>query len=198
MTTRVELINNALLRIGANPLQSDTAAGAEPFVEIFAGVMARLSAHPWTFYKRTRRLVQLSLAPEILWTYAYQLPADRLGPPRALYADAAGRPLTRFDVQGDQILCNEAQLWAEIAIAYDAVLWPGDFRELVNVALMAEFALSVREDRGLHDRLYQKAFGSPGQNGMGGLLASTLENDAQATPATTVGGGENPLIDVRA
>ena len=199
MTTRVEQINTALLRIGANPLQSDTAAGAEPFVAIYTGVMARLSAHPWTFYRRMRRLVQLALPPEILWAYAYQLPADRIGPPRALYWDTRSRtPLTEYDIQGDQVLCDQPQLWADIPLISDAVLWPGDFQELQQVALMAEYALSVREDRALHDRLYQKAFGSPGQNGMGGLLASCLENDAQATPATTVGGGVNPLIDVRA
>lgn len=198
MTTRIVLINRALLRIGAIPIQSDIIPGSEQHVAVYDGVVERLAADPWTFLKTTRRLVQLATAPLRGWLYAYQLPPEMLGGPRAVYADqATDQPLTTFDIEGDQLLCNQPQVWL-VFTRFDAVArWPGDFRELVTLALMAEYALSVREDRALHDRLYAKAFGTPAQNGRGGLYAAALENDSQGVPATTVGGGANPLIDVR-
>jgi hypothetical protein len=55
----------------------------------------------------------------------------------------------------------------------------------------------VREDRPLHDRLYQKAFGTPQQMGQGGLYGMAMESDAQGVPSTPIAGGVNPLIDVR-
>ena len=75
--------------------------------------------------------------------------------------------------------------------------WPGDFRELFTVALMAELALSIREDRPLRNELYRQAWGTPQEGGRGGLFGAALDNDSQAIPSTIVGGGYNPLIDVR-
>ncbi len=62
---------------------------------------------------------------------------------------------------------------------------------------MSELALTIREDRPLRDKLRQDAFGSPSEGGVGGALGTALANDNQALPSTVVGGGINPLIDVR-
>lgn len=196
---RVRVINAALARIGAIPIQSDMDPFARPHVEVYDAVTKRIFAYPWSFAKTTRRLVARADAPDPAhWLTWFDLPPDRIGPPRAVYTDPdCRRPLTDFDIADGRLLCNDAQAWLVFMRFVTWERWPGDVYELVQVAMMAEYALSIREDRPLHDRLYQKAFGTPQQNGMGGLLSSALENDSQGTPSTVVGGGENPLIDCR-
>ncbi len=199
MTDRITMLNRALLRIGAEPLVSEADPGAEQHLAVYDSVIERLAAHPFTFLKITRRLVRLSAAPEQLWAYQFQLPSDRLGPPRSVYpsADTTRNVTVAYDLIGDRLLTDCPEIWATLTTSTGWQRWPGDFRELFAVALMAELALSVREDRPLHDRLYAKAFGTPQQMGMGGLMGQALDNDSQAVPSTVVGGGANPLIDVR-
>jgi hypothetical protein len=199
MTGRIVMLNRALLRIGAEPLVSEADPGAPVHLAVFDSVLELFSAAPWSFLKATRRLVRLTAPPDGLYQYAYQLPSDRMGPPRAVYAsaDVNRRPLTAYDIQGDQLLADEAQIWATIVAVSSWEKWPGDFREAFITALMAELALSVREDRVLHRELYAKAFGPPSAGGLGGLFGMSLDRDSQGIPSTVVGGGANPLIDVR-
>ena len=196
---RVKIINAALARIGARPIETDDDPFALPHVEIYESVIGRVFSYPWSFAKTTRRLIARADRPDPPhWEVWYDLPPDRSGPPRAVYADPEfRRPVTDFDLADSRLLTHEPSVWLAFNRLTSWERWPGDVRELVVTAMMAEMALSIREDRPLHDRIYQKAFGTPQQGGMGGLLASALENDSQATPSTTVGGGENPLIDCR-
>ena len=197
--TRIEVINRALLRIGAMPVVDDLDPAAVQHVAVYDAVLADLASKPFDFFKTTRRLVRLSQAQDQKrYAYAYQIPADRIGTVRAVYIDAAARqPLTDFDIEGDLLLADPAQIWATVLTAGDPVRWPGDFTEAFMVTLMAELALSVREDRALHDRLWSKARGTPIEGGNGGLLKAALEANAQETGSAIIGGGVNPLIDVR-
>lgn len=199
MTDRITMLNRALLRIGAEPLVTEADPGAPVHLAVYDSVLERFGAHSWSFFKVTRKLARLSATPDALWTYAFQLPADRIGAPRAIYpsADTARQPTTNYDLIGDQLLTDFPDIWATTLRLVGYERWPGDFREAFITALMAELALSVREDRALHDRLYAKAFGTPQQMGMGGLFGAALDNDSQAIPSTVVGGMVNPLIDVR-
>lgn len=199
MSLRIEMLNRALLRIGANPLVNEQDPAAPQHLAVYDSVLERMASHPFSFFKAVRRLARLTERPSPShFAYAFQLPADRVAAPRAVYADERMRqPVTDYDIEGDRLLCGYEQIWLAYAVLRGPERWPGDFRECFTTALMAELALSVREDRSLHDRMWVKAFGSPGQNGIGGLFALALENDSQATPSTMVGGGVNPLVDVR-
>lgn len=199
MTLRIEMINRALIRIGANPLQSELVPGAEQYLAVFDSVVEDLASKPFSVFKATRRLVRDSSVARLgNWLYAYKLSPDACGPPRAIYASADGRqPVVDYEIEGDILYTSHEQVWATETTLRDIAKWKGDLKEAFTVCLMAEFALSVREDRSLHDRLYQKARGTPVQNGLGGLVGAALENDNQAMPSTQVGGGVNPLIDVR-
>lgn len=199
MASRIELINNALMRIGAQPLIDELDPLAPPHIAVYDSVLARLAAYPWTFMKTTRKLARLVDPPDPAhWKYAFTLPTDHGGGLRAVYDSATlRRPFLAFEVSGPHLLADVPDVWVVVMVTSQQQRWPGDFRELLMTAVMAELALSVREDRGLHDRLYQKAFGTPGQNGMGGLMGAALENDAQGVPDEEIGDGGNPLIDAR-
>lgn len=196
---RIVLINRALVRIGAVPLATEFDAAAQAPLAIYASVVEHLSSLPFSFLKSKRRLFRKTAPPDPpQWKHAFQLPPDRLGPPRAVYADKdARKPTTAYDLQGDELLADDPEIWAIVSADTDPNRWPGDFRELVMTALMAEMALSIREDRGLYDRLDAKAFGTPGQGRRGGMVAACLETDSQAIPSTMVGAQDNPLIDAR-
>jgi hypothetical protein len=199
-TLRIEMLNNALMRIGANPLQSEQDASAPQHLAVFDGVARDLASKPFSVFKSTRRLVRdlIPTGSPTHYLYAYKLPPDRCGPPRAIYPNAeARRPTTDYDIEGDLIYTTHEQIWCTVTTLRDLAKWSGDLQEAFITCLMAELALSVREDRPLHDRLWQKARGTPTQNGLGGLVGAALENDNQAQPSTQVGGGVNPLIDVR-
>lgn len=198
MTTRVEMLNRALLRLGADPIVSDADPAAAVHLAVYDSVAEQLAAKPWTFLKQTRRLARLIAAPVANWPYAYQLPADRDGPPRALYADQTmKRAYLNFDIQGDTVRTDAEQLWCQWTSVANPARWPGDFREGFTLLLMSELALSIREDRVLRDKLRVDAVGTPGEGGWGGMIGQALHNDNAAEPDVAIGGGLNPLIDGR-
>ena len=195
---RIQMLNRALMRIGAEPLVTEADAGAPAHLAVYDIMLERFAAHPWSFMNTTQQLLRLAAAPvPAHFKYAYQMPV-LLGAPRAVYDRPDKRePITAYDLESGVLLSDSAQIWLRFMRPVSPARWPGDFREAFVTALMAELSLSIREDRALHDRLYAKAFGTPQQMGQGGLYGMAMENDAQGTPSTIVGGGVNPLIDVR-
>lgn len=195
--TRIEMLNRALLRIGADPLLSEVDPGADIHIAIYDGVLEHVASLPWSFMRVTRKLVRTTAVPARGFAYSFQLPTDRIAAPRAVYDDPDGsRPLMDYDIEGDLLLADSREVWATLVVG-GAARWTGDFREAFTQALMAELALSIREDRTLHDRLIQKAFGTPSENGVGGLIGKALTADNQGLPSRVAGGGYSPLIDVR-
>lgn len=200
MTTRLEIIQQCQARIGDEPILSEADAGAQTHLAIFDAVRDDLlSRYPWTFATVIgRRLVRLTVTPEAHWQYYYQLPSDMLGAPRALYQDAINRrPFTNFDITENRVATDAESLWISYTRRADPVIWPGYFRELVNRVIMAEMALSIREDSVMFERFHQVSFGSPGQMGEGGLMAQAKNMDSQSHGSVILTEGSNPLIDVR-
>ena len=198
MTTRIEMLNRALLRIGADPLDSETDPGAPAHLAVYDSTLEHIAAHPWTFFKTTQRLVRLSARPAQHYAYAFQLPATRIGAPRAVYPSAQSRvPTTDYHIEGDTLLTDLAEVWLEFMELRQPAHWPGQFREAFTVALMAELALTIREDRVLWRELTVRAFGNPGEGGAGGLVGQALTADNMAEPGDAWMVDGNPLIDVR-
>jgi hypothetical protein len=198
VTTRVEMLNRALLRIGADPISDEIDPAAAVHLAVFDSVVELLSARPWSFAKRTVRLVRLAQSPVAHYRYAYQLPAESNAPPRAFYESAElRRPVTLYDIHDRNVLTDAEQIYATILVLSQPARWPGDFREGFTRLLMAELALSVREDRAMRERLQLEAVGSPQQGGWGGLIGAALDADNQAVPDVVLGFGVNPLLDGR-
>ena len=200
MTTRIELIDDARIAIGAGPLQVETAPGADSAIRIYERITKHLlSSYPWSFGKRKRQLVRLGDDPAQHWKYRFSKPSDMSGVPRAVYDSASehASPISEFEVLEDAIHANAPALWALYVLKADPSQWPGFFTEVVTVALAAEYALSVREDSVLRDKLRRDVYGSPEQQGEGGLLAQAKATDTQGQPAPRVMRAYNPLIDIR-
>lgn len=196
MSTRIEMLNRALLRIGADPIDTEADTGAAVHLRVYDSVLEHVASYPWSFMKTTRRLPQVSLATLHGYAYAYHIPPESIGAIRAVFADAETRvPVTDYDIEEKLLLTSQPQVWVTYMRLGNVARWPGDFREAFTVYLMAELALSIREDRVLRDTLRKDVFGMPSYGG--GLLDKAQSADSQQTPGRVVGGGYNPLVDVR-
>lgn len=199
MLTRIDLIDAALVRIGDEPLQSEAAPGAETHLAIFDSVTGYcLSANPWSWNTVTRQLPRLADAPPRYWKYQFEKPADMLGAPRAFYQNGECRtPFTDVELNDGTVQANVGALWLKHDKRSAPDAWPGYFVELIQVALMSQFALSVREDKALMQTLDQQAFGTPSEMRQGGLMGIAMGIDAQGKPSPVVGLGRNALLAAR-
>ncbi len=199
MTTRLELIKSAQVRVGDEPITSETDAGADTYSAIYDSVRDDiLSRYPWSFATVTRRLTRLAAVPEAHYKHYYQLPSDMLGAPRAAYDSATLRnPFVGYGLTENRLETDAEEVWLKYTIRPEPTLWPGYFVELVRVAMMSEIAMSVREDGVLYSRLREVAFGGERLMGQGGLFAQAKDIDSQSKPSAIIAEGTNPLVDVR-
>lgn len=199
MATRLELIQRAQARIGDEPILTESDPGADTHIAIYEGVVEDvLSRYPWSFATVTRRLVRLAEAPDAHWAYFYQLPADMLGAPRAAFErDDVAWPFMAWEITENRFATNAEKVWLRFTKRADPTYWPGYFTELVTLAVMAQMALSIREDGAMAERLRAAAFGSGGIDGHGGLMAQCQAMDVQGKPSPVVAEGTNPLLEAR-
>jgi hypothetical protein len=210
MSTRLAIIDEALVSIGALPLQAETAPGAESRIAEYDTVVAAiLSGYPWTFSTPTRRLTRLALTPPVAWRYAYARPVEMIGAPRAAYDQADCRQpffawelIVIIDGEGHKVpvLATDAeQVWLTFTSSIDPQWWPGYLKQVIVEALKAQYALSVREDRQLAERLKAAVYGSTATPGELGLLGHARNMDASAKPSSVLGQAltGNPLIMAR-
>lgn len=203
LRTSVSIVQEAMRRIGAIPIQSFDAQGPAAGTPegIFNSVLeTTLGSYPWHHRKKTGQLVQLTDPPARGWQYQYKLPAERIGPPRAYYDSKdnafnsnGGRPVTRFQLEGDRVWTDCSELWAEYPVIPPVTHWPGYFKEVMIKACMLEFALSIREDRQLRNQLYTELYGDPRKPGELGYFSIATDMDSQAQPSFPADGGRNPV-----
>lgn len=198
---RITLINRALARIGCRQIQSDLEPGPAGIevVTTADGVIADLlSKHPWHFTKNFTALTRLAEEPPLGWRSAFLLPPDRLALPRAYYDNPySDRPLLRFQIAATKVYTGSETLFAEYQYLPPPAHWPAHVQELAVLVLAAEYALEVREDTTLRDRLRRDAYGPPEMQGEGGQFKVCADLDAQAAPSQQPASGRNPLTDIR-
>jgi hypothetical protein len=199
VTSRLQHIRTAQVGIGDEPLEAETAPGADTYTLIYDRVRDDLLArYPWTWTQTTRRLARLTDEPAQHYAYAFQMPSDILGRPRAVFNDQLNRnPYTEYELTGNRLLTDAETIWMRYGRRAEIVLWPGDFYTLFDTVLRSEYALAIREDKSLYSLLQEMAFGSGGLSGNGGLYAQCCSMDAQSKPSPIIALGSNPLLSAR-
>lgn len=196
----VTIANRAVARIGGIQIQSFANPGPSGHIvpQTYNAVLEDLlGKYPWHFTKKKAAL-QRSASPTPGWTWRFQLPPDRLAPPRAIFNSATERrPFHDWEPMGDAILSNAEQLYAIYQWRPSPDWWPTYFRELVIMAVKAELAGGLREDWALRKSLRLEVYGSEQYQGEGGQFAVATSLDAQAQPSQEIDGGRNPLTEVR-
>lgn len=199
MIDKLEIVNRAMLRIGADPLQDleDETLGGQAADLVYDSVIEfALGVYVFSFARQMMQLSELATATPLTgFARVFQLPAERLGPPLRV-TDSITDPdhrYHRYQLQGETVHADETPLFAEIKFLADPVAWSGTFRDFAVLAVAAEYALSIGHDKSLRKDMRVNAYGNPSENYRGGALGAAIREDSFATPPKTAGWDNNPL-----
>ena len=198
--SKFDLCTQATALIGLGPVQSFSGSDRN----VIAGrlydtiMLALIESYPWNFAKvLSSSLTRLTEAPASQWTYFYQLPGALDGIVWALYTETTvdARPFKEWERIGNKIATNETAVYIKYAAVSEIAAMPKYFHLLVVTALAAAFAQPMKESKEMAEFYHQRAFGTPEQNGKGGLWSMATAADARGSPSTVQ--RDNPFIDCR-
>ena len=184
MASKIDLISQALVLIGDQPINSLTGSDrrqATANAIYDTTVQNELSKHRWGF---ARRKAQLSLTTEKViddeFRSAYQLPTD-------LISLIKIKPMSNYQVYGDKILTNMSQaVYCDYIANVDESEWPVYFAKMITYALAVDMSTAIRDNSTI-------------QSNMAALYESAARNarftDSQQHPQTPI--QHRPFIDVR-
>ena len=151
--TALGICSDALLMIGAKAISSFTEGtdAANICDSLFNDVKKQsLMQYPWTFSFKKVQIARLATTPATEYTYEYQLPSDRIGPPRQVFiANTAGqRPINAYRILQDKLLTNETTVYVDYQYDVEPFEMPTYF---VVIAIIVAIVLlwiftSQRED----------------------------------------------------
>lgn len=183
--TKVGLCNEALLLLGSKQIVSfdegtDKATVCSLTYERTA--LSLMAMRSWRFATGKQQLARLATAPTNGWTYAFQLPTDRIVAPYAVYnsLQAGARVFKEFEIFGDKLYTDETVIVIDYRLDPDVSNYPAAFSQLLVYALAAKFAPAITEQGSLAEFYQELAFGTPAQNGRGGWYQIAAQADAQA------------------
>ena len=190
--TAIEICSNALVRLGANPIQSftegtDIATSCDAIYKMKAAYM--LSVYPWRFTKKFAQLSRLTVAPTAQWLYQYTLPADRLtaGLPAVFIEATAGAiPIQSYTIIGNVLMTDETVIWVEYQANIDESLWAPYFTEMMVSIMMVELSFLVTDNASLRQELTTMTYGIPSEFGVGGVYGKAMALDSRDNPTVQV------------
>jgi hypothetical protein len=154
-----------------------------------------VSLHDWKDFRRTRKLRRLTDAPETGWTYAHELPGDRVGEPLKILSQAGQSPvpLREFDREENLILCETQDVWARCKVILEPVSWDGGWRAAFVMALAGYLAVPVLQSEDMKEKKHRNAFGTPSQEGAGGMFGRLMAQDRASAPIGSPIADADPL-----
>ena len=185
--TGVSICSDALILLGAKAISSfnDGTDEANACDRLYPDIRdSTLVMYPWKFSIKKVQLAQLITAPNSAWTYAYQLPGDRLAYPRAVRETASpGAPLYKeWEIQGDQLLTNISTVFIDYQYSAPEYAWPQYFTQLMKYMLAWHLAEPITEQGEKASRWRQVAIGEPAENGRGGYFRQAMQIDGANSP----------------
>lgn len=157
MATALSIANEALIRIGAEPLASfaEQTAQAAAMNAIYNQVTRRLLAdHFWSFALREKMLTELVLTASqrrlVDGEHVFQLPADAL---RVIGL----RSFDQYQLAGDQLYTDATEAQCLYVADVPESAWPYWFVDLCVLDLAAAMAISVTDSSSRADIFYREA-----------------------------------------
>lgn len=199
-TNKEEIANRALQKLGAGSLASfdDETARADLVKSIYTSVIqGLLTKGNWHFATKKQQFTRIDENPVNEWQYSYAIPTDLLKL-RALYNSdqIAIVSVNDYEIfEQRRIYTNETTLYGDYITYVDESYWPYYFVEFVISALAAELAYPLTRSETTMALYKEEAYGSPSENGMGGLYAEAAKQDSSMNPPEML--RLNYLTDVR-
>lgn len=184
--TDINICNRSLLRLGVSSINDFTSS---PKARICGTIYptfstSLLSMYNWRFAAKKSAALVAGATPANFWSNSHAVPADFLTL-RNVYnsANAGVRPMKDgYERFGDLIMSNQATLYCDYTYDIDEDLWPDFYAEFAATAFAAEVAFAITEDAQKESFWRQKAFGTPQDNGEGGLYKITKAIDSRQQP----------------
>lgn len=180
--TGITICSDALLMLGAKAISSFNDGTDESSVcdRLYPDIRdSTLMMYPWSFSMKKIALARLITAPGSVWKYAYQLPGDRLGSPRAVYDTAAvgATPRKEWEIQGDQLLTNLETVYIDYQYSTPEYAMPQYFVQLLKYQVAWHIAEPITEQAEKSGFWRRMALGEPGENGRGGYFRQATQID---------------------
>jgi hypothetical protein len=211
-TDDIDVINNALSRIGAGPLFSlteETDLAAQCNAIYRPVVNALIGRYAFSFASRTYRLDAVAATAEngydaagkcfaTGWRYGFFLPGTRLSLPHRILDNprAPNRPLRDYLIEEDKVFADRTPLWATVPVWTAIANWLPTFRLAAETLLAGHLAVPITHDKGFAADLIELAQGAPRDNGIGGLVGQAITLDA-ASSRSAAPMQSDPLGDAR-
>lgn len=198
----LSICSDALILLGAAPISSfsegtDSAQACDRLYPDLRDTL--LSSYEWTWSVKKVQLARLLTGPVNEWTYAYQLPSDMLSGVLAVRETTnAGELPIRYgwEILGDQLVTNLETVYIDYQALIAESKMPRYFVRLLRTAMAAELGMVVTDQINKADYFRQLAYGTPGENGRGGLFRDATNIDARGSSPQVI--EDYSLIDVRA
>ncbi|HKY43630.1 MAG TPA: hypothetical protein VJM50_11080 [Pyrinomonadaceae bacterium] len=198
--TAISICARALMNLGSAPINSfDTPGDTAQFLKLaYPELKATIiSAYQWECMKVMKELTRTTETPDG-FTYAFVAPGDMLSAP--ISAHWTNQPWVRstadFEVRQNRILANYERLWLSYTADRPESDWPAWFAELMTAAVAAEVAFMVTDQQNVKDYWEAKAYGTPSDNRLGGLMGQAMTIDAQGS-GNNPGIADNAFVDAR-
>ena len=199
--TGLSICSDALIMLGASPLSSFTEGtdAAQACDRLYPDLRdSLLSRYPWSWSYQKQQLSRLASAPLNEWQYAYQLPGDMLSGVRALFASSGSNesPLRYgWEIYGEQLYTNLETVYIDYQATINEAKMPNYFVHFLRTAMAAELGMVITDQVSKSDYFRSLAFGTPGENGRGGLFREAMNVDSRGKPPQVI--EDYSLIDVR-
>lgn len=193
----IDLTNQALRLLGEFGVTSfdESTDLAESCNRIVATTLrALMVAHPWRFTMRKAMLAQVAETPLTEWAYQHAMPPEQIFI-RAVRPAPKAPPADEWEIFENRILSNHATLYCDYQVEIDSAAWPAWFTNLARNALAADLAIAVGAGTTAADAFFRRAFGSPMENGSGGLMRVARNLDSQQQTPQRI--PTTPLVTAR-
>lgn len=162
-----------------------------------------LGKYRWVFATKVRPLARVAVAEgeTAIMANKFAIPADLVGAIHAARDAADPQRASRTPymlLQDGHFWCDDAVVFVEYTADRPEDGWPSWFADLVVVAFAADLALHCQM-RTLARDLETRAFGTPQENGEGGLYAQARNEDSRMAPQRKLVAGIDGgfLLDAR-
>lgn len=199
--TDVSICSDALVMLGASVISSleDGTPAATACSRLYPDLKdTLLSRYPWSWSIKKVQVARLVTAPINEWKYAYQLPGDMLTGVLAVFDSGSdtARPINYgWEIYGSQLYTNLETVFIDYQETVTEASMPPYFVRLLRIAMASELAIVITDQVQKMDYLRSIAFGTPGENGRGGLFREAVNIDSRGQLSKSI--EDFSLIQVR-
>jgi hypothetical protein len=198
--TAIKICSAALQMLGAKAISSFTEGtdAANIADSLYQDVKKQtLLIYPWSFVYKKTQLSRLVTTPTTEYKYEYQLPGDRIGPPRMVMTSSSpGSPTIRnYRIFQDKLLTDEETIYIDYPYDVQEYEMPVYFVQLMKYMMSWHLAMPITDQTEKAQYWQGVAVGTQADNGRGGYtrVATTMDGQGQPVPVIQ----DFPLVDVR-